>query len=265
MIGLSRSTFYAHSEQKALAREGKDADLFSKIEEIHLEMPFYGYRRVQAELARRGHRVNHKKLKRVMQKHNIRAVQFRSFVHTTDSNHCYRIFPNRAAGFVPTSPNRLWATDITYIRISTCFVYLSVILDVYSRKAVGWSISKNIDTNLCLASLQMAIDERHPPEGCIHHSDRGVQYASHQYIETLIANGFEISMSRKGNPYDNAFAESFWKSLKYEEVHLWNYETYEEVLERVPFFIEEVYNKKRLHSSLGYMPPAEFEMKKMSL
>ncbi len=140
-----------------------------------------------------------------------------------------------------------------------------MILDVYSRRAVGWAISKNIDTVLCLASLQMAIDERNPASGCIHHSDRGVQYASHQYVDQLTQNGFQISMSRKGNPYDNAFAEAFWKSLKYEEVHLWNYETYGEVLERLPFFIEEVYNKKRLHFSLGYMPPAEFEMKQLLL
>ena len=140
-----------------------------------------------------------------------------------------------------------------------------MILDVYSRRAVGWAISKNIDTALCLASLQMAINERNPSSGCIHHSDRGVQYASHQYVEHLTHNGFQISMIRKGNPYDNAFAETFWKSLKYEEVHLWNYETYGEVLERLPFFIEEVYNKKRLHFSLGYMPPAEFEMKQLLL
>lgn len=200
-----------------------------------------------------------------MREHNLRAVQFGAFTHTTDSNHSYRIYPNLAKEFNVTGINELWVTDITYIRIKTCFVYLSVILDKYSRRAIGWAISKNIDTDLCLASLRMAITDRKPSAGCIHHSDRGVQYASHAYVNELEKNGFRISMSRKGNPYDNAFAETFWKTIKYEEVHLWNYETFNDVIERIPFFIEEVYNKKRLHSSLGYVPPVEFEERKMSV
>lgn len=259
MTGIARSTYYANNEPKLLERTGRDTELRDVIEEIHLDHPTYGYRRLRAELLRRGMRVNHKRLKRVMHEHGLRAVQFRSFVHTTDSRHCYRIYPNLAKDLAVTGPNELWVTDITYIRIATCFVYLSVILDRFSRKAIGWAVSKNIDRELCLTSLRMAIESRNPPAGCIHHSDRGVQYASHDYTAELEKHGLKISMSRKGNPYDNAYAETFWKTIKYEEVHLWNYETYEEVLTRVPFFIEEVYNRKRLHSSLGYMPPDEFE------
>jgi transposase InsO family protein len=263
MMGISRSTYYANTEEKILERAGRDTELRDHIEAIHLDFPTYGYRRLQAELARRGIVVNHKKLKRVMKEHGLRAVKFRQFVHTTDSNHCYHIYPNLAQEFNVTDINQLWVTDITYIRIATCFVYLSAILDRYSRRVVGWAISRNIDRELCLASLKMAIEARKPPPGCIHHSDRGVQYASHDYVAELVKKGFKISMSRKGNPYDNAFAESFWKTIKYEEVHLFNYETYEEVLDRVPFFIEEVYNRKRLHSSLGYIPPVEFEERLM--
>jgi transposase InsO family protein len=156
------------------------------------------------------------------------------------------------------SVNEIWVSDITYIRIRSSFVYLAAILDLYSRKVVGWAISKRIDTELCMAALQMAVEKR-PARGCIHHSDRGVQYASASYVALLRQHGLEISMSAKGNPYDNAFMESFYKTLKYEEVHLWNYETHEDVVERLPFFIEEVYNLKRLHSSIGYVPPSEFE------
>ena len=154
--------------------------------------------------------------------------------------------------------NAVWVADITYIRIRSSFVYLAAILDLYSRRIVGWAISKRIDTELCLTALKMALEARHV-RGCIHHSDRGVQYASADYVRLLRQHGLQISMSRKGNPYDNAFMESFYKTLKYEEVHLWNYETLEDVIERVPFFLEQVYNRKRLHSSIGYVPPAEFE------
>ena len=156
-------------------------------------------------------------------------------------------------------PNQVWAADITYIGIRNGFVYLAVILDLFARRAIGYSISRNIDTVLCLAALNMAIVNRNPPKGVIHHSDRGVQYASHDYVKALLQYGFLISMSRKGNPYDNATAESFFKTLKVEEVYLWEYRTLEDVQIRLPFFIQEVYNHKRLHSSLGYRPPVEFE------
>ena len=158
-----------------------------------------------------------------------------------------------------THLNQAWVADITYIRILTTFVYLAVILDIFSRKVIGYAISKRIDTPLTLSALRMAIQIRSPNPGCIHHSDQGVQYASSEYVELLKQHGFQISMSRKGNPYDNAMAESFMKTLKQEEVYLWDYETLDDVKKRVPFFIEEVYNKKRLHSSIGYVPPEEFE------
>jgi transposase InsO family protein len=193
-----------------------------------------------------------------MKKFGLKPIAWRTFVRTTDSAHKLQIYPNLLRKRQIRSVNQVWVADITYIRIRSSFVYLAAILDLYSRKVVGWAISKRIDTELCLAALQMALKDR-PARGCIHHSDRGVQYASAEYVALLRQHGLEISMSRKANPYDNAFMESFYKTLKYEEVHLWNYETYEDVIERLPFFIEEVYNRKRLHSSIGYVPPVEFE------
>jgi transposase InsO family protein len=155
--------------------------------------------------------------------------------------------------------NQVWAADITYIRILTTFVYLAVILDSFSRKVIGYALSKSLDTELPLTALRIALTNRKPPAGCIHHSDQGVQYAAHEYVKELKEHGFQISMARTGNPYENAKAESFFKTLKYEEVYLWDYRTLDDVAQRVPYFIEEVYNKKRLHSALGYMPPDEFE------
>ena len=193
-----------------------------------------------------------------MKKFDLRPITWRRFTKTTDSNHNLPIFRNLLKKRRVRAINQVWVADITYIRIQSGFVYLAAILDLYSRKVVGWAISKRIDTQLCLAALQMAIHRR-SPRGCIHHSDRGVQYASTDYVTLLKQHGLQISMSAKGNPYDNAFMESFNKTLKYEEVHLWNYETYSDVIDRLPFFIEEVYNRERLHSSIGYVPPTEFE------
>jgi putative transposase len=253
-MNLPRSTYY-HKPKVA----SDDQDLINDIESIIEEFPGYGYRRVTRELHRRGKPDNHKRVHRIMRERGLLKKPKRRWVKTTDSIHNHRIYPNLIQNLTVTGPNQVWSADITYISIRNAFVYLAVILDLFARRAVGYAISRNIDTVLCLEALQMAIENRQTPEGIIHHSDRGVQYASHDYVEMLLKHGFRISMSRKGNPYDNAATESFFKTLKVEEVYLWEYRTLEDVKIRLPFFIQEVYNRKRLHSSLGYRPPVEFE------
>jgi putative transposase len=254
-MNLPRSTYYHQSKNHS----GDDSQLITQIEAIIEEFPGYGYRRVTRELHRRDIPANHKKVLRIMRQRGLLRKTKRRWIKTTDSNHSHRIYPNLIKNLVVTTPNQVWTADITYIGIRQGFVYLAVILDLFARRAIGYAISRNIDTVLCLAALSMAIIHRQPPKGVIHHSDRGVQYASHDYIEILLKYSFLISMSRKGNPYDNATTESFFKTLKVEEVYLWEYRTLEDVQIRLPFFIQEVYNRKRLHSSLGYRPPVEFE------
>ena len=259
VAGLPSSTFYYKPDkQHQKRRDDEDENLRQLIERIHDDFPGYGYRRVQRELKRRGHRVNEKRVRRVMRKFGLRPITWRTFVRTTDSRHALPVYPNLLKKRQVRTINEIWVADITYIRIRSSFVYLAAILDLYSRKVIGWAISKRIDTELCVTALRMSLETR-CARGCIHHSDRGVQYASANYVALLRQYGLQISMSAKGNPYDNAFMESFYKTVKYEEVHLWNYETYEDVIERLPFFLEEVYNRKRLHSSIGYVPPTEFE------
>ena len=223
------------------------------------EFSGYGYRRITAQLHREGILINHKKVLRLMRERDLLCRPRRRWVTTTNSRHSYPRYPNRIGDLPITAPNQVWVADITYIRIQTAFVYLAVILDRFSRKAIGYALSRRIDTALSLQALQMAIETRRPPEGIVHHSDQGVQYAAHDYVEALSTHGFQISMSRKGNPYDNAVAESFMKTLKTEEVYLGEYRTLEDVRNRPPYFIEQVYNRKRLHSALGYRPPEEFE------
>ncbi len=209
-----------------------------------------------------GKRVNRKRIHRVMREHGLRAQIYRGFkVSTTDSNHSNRIYPNLLHGREVTKLNEVWVTDITYVRIQTCFVYLSAIIDLLSRKVVGWAVSKKINTELCLEALKMAIENRDPGMGCIHHSDRGVQYTSDEYTDLLKKKGFEISMSRKGNCWDNAHMESFFGTLKQEEVYLKEYETFTDVIFSLPNFIEGIYNEKRRKGALGGLTPNEFEDK----
>lgn len=254
-MNLSRSSYYYKSKNKDISDEA----LTTLIEEIVEEFSGYGYRRVTKELHRRDIPANHKKILRIMQERELLCKPKRRYVRTTDSNHSYNVYPNLLEERTVTGINQVWIADITYIRIIYGFVYLAVILDLFSRKAIGYAVSKNIDTGLTLSALDMAIESRHPPKGVIHHSDRGVQYASNDYVGLLTQHGFHISMARKGNPYDNAAAESFMKTLKVEEVYLWEYRTLADVERRLPYFIERVYNQRRLHSSLGYRPPDEFE------
>lgn len=260
MLEMSVGAYYYKPKIDPIVRAISDADLRDHIERIQMEFPGYGYRRVDRDLRRSGIKVNSKRIRRVMLEYGLFAEVKKAFkVATTDSNHDYRIYPNLVKDVVVAGPNQVWAADITYIRIATCFVYLAVILDLYSRKVIGWAVAKHMKKELCIEALKMAIETRKPKAGCIHHSDRGVQYASHEYTALLDENEICISMSRKGNPYDNAFAESFMKTLKYEEVLLNDYETFIDVLERLPRFIEDVYNTRRLHSSLGYKTPEEYE------
>lgn len=262
-MNLPRSSFYYTPKTRELSPE--DRDLEKRIEEITEEFPKYGYRKVTRQLHREDFLVNHKKVHRIMREKDLLVRKSRRFVKTTDSNHPYPVYPNLIKDLMATVVNQVWVADITYIRIATAFVYLAVILDLYSRKAIGYAISRQIDTALSLQALRMAIQNRNPQPGVIHHSDQGVQYAAHDYIDELRNSKFQISMSRKGNPYDNAFAESFMKTIKTEEVYLWEYRTLEDVLTRIPYFIEDVYNQERLHASLGYVPPNEFEARSKTL
>lgn len=258
---LAQSTYYADPKVACKEQAEDEADLQSKIEQIRVTFPRAGYRMLLGHLKRSGVKVGERRLRRVLSKFKLHVKPKRQFVVTTDSNHNHEVPPNLIEELSIDGMNQVWTADITYIRINTGFIYLAIILDLYSRKIIGWSISKKIDGQLTIDALKMAIERRRPVRGVIHHSDRGVQYLCDAYTELLKANGFHLSCSRKGNPYDNAWTESFMKTLKYDEIYMHEYETMLDVMERLPYFLEEVYNKKRLHSSLSYVPPEEFEEK----
>lgn len=261
LLQVNRAWYYGR--QHVLVSPSKGAEevaLRDAIEKIILDFAGYGYRRVTHALQRDGWKVNHKHVLRIMREECLLCQIKRHFVHTTDSRHHFPIYPNLVNGRTPDAPDVIWVADLTYICLRSEFVYLATLLDAYSRRCIGWNLSTRIDTNLALGALEEALATREVKPGLIHHSDRGVQYASHAYTERLLSVGMQISMSAKGNAYDNAKAESFFKTLKQEEVYLKQYQTFEEASANIGQFIEEVYNAKRLHSSLGYVPPIEFEM-----
>ncbi|MGH9446299.1 MAG: IS3 family transposase [Terriglobia bacterium] len=258
LVRVSRSGFYRF-DGSAVPAADRDMDLRDAIQRIALEWPCYGRPRITAELRRCGWRVNAKRVYRLLREDNLLCVRKRKFVVTTDSNHGLKVYPNLARDMVLTGVNQLWRADITYIRLREEFVFLAVMLDAFSRRVIGWALDRHMEDELTLAALRMALKRRNVPPGLVHHTDRGSQYASNDYTNELKLNNIRISMSRKGNPWDNASCESFMKTLKYEEVLRNEYRNREEARSSIHQFIEEVYNQKRLHSSLGYVPPAEFE------
>ena len=257
LAGVSRAGFYSVPPDPA----GPDPDLELRdaIQRIALEFPSYGWPRMTEELRRRGWAANHKRVYRLMREDNLLCLRKRRFVVTTDSHHDLPVYPNLVGAMSLTGLDQLWVADITYIRLLLEFVYLAVILDAFSRRVIGWALDRTLEDELTLAALRMALQRRKPTAGLVHHSDRGVQYASRDYTELLLEHGVRISMSRRGNPYDNALAESFLKTLKYEEVYRQEYRDLAEARASIERFLEKVYNEKRLHSALGYLPPVEFE------
>lgn len=259
LFSVSRSWYYQRGSQPE--SDAEETALRDEIERIILEFSGYGYRRVTHALKRSGWNVNHKRVLRIMREEALLChLKKRFVVLTTNSRHGFAVYPNRLANLELSGPDQAWVADLTYIRLQSAFVYLACILDAFSRRCVGWHLSRDMTTQLTLAALRRAIEQRRPEPGLIHHSDRGVQYASHDYVQQLEQIGAQISMSSVGNPYENAKAESFFKTLKMEEVYLKEYESFADAQANLEEFIEQVYNRKRLHSSLGYVPPVEFEV-----
>lgn len=261
MIGLSTSTYYYKPKRSRLELAKEDHDIKSAIEKIRKDFPQSGYRTLLHYLKREhGIKIGETKLRRIIRENGLQAKQVKRFVKTTWSEHDELIYPNLLPEMAVTDVNQVWVADLTYIRVMAGFIYLAAILDVYSRKAIGWAISTSLDRQLTCSALNMAIEKRNPKAGVIHHSDRGVQYLCKEYVQILREHEFHISCSRKGNPYDNAFAESFFKTLKTNEVELQTYRDIWDVLDRVPEFLEDIYNERRVHSKLDYVSPNEFEV-----
>ena len=259
LAGVVRSSYYRALHTRPSEPSEANTTLVQEIRAVCLEWPSYGSPRVTRELHRRGHRVNHKRVARLMREAHLVCRRKKRFVVTTDSTHTLRVYPNVAKDLVLTRPNQLWRADITYVRLPNAFVYLAVVLDAFSRKVVGWALARHIDAALTVAALRMALRGRGRAPGLVHHSDRGVQYASDEYIRILNDHHITISMSRKAAPGDNALAESFMKTVKVEEIYINDYKTLSHAYANIEHFIEIVYNHKRLHSSLAYGTLDEFE------
>ena len=257
MTGLSRAGFYRW--RAPLPVSPVEMEVRDELQKLAVEWPSYGYRRITRELQERGFDVNHKRVLRMMRGDNLLCVRRRRFVVTTDSRHRLPVYPNLAREITPAKIDQLWVADITYIRLRVEFVYLAVILDAFSRRVIGWALGQTLEAELAVTALRMALLQRRPPPGLVHHSDRGVQYASEAYTQLLKQHQAAISMSRRGNPFDNAACESFMKTLKQEEVYRNEYRDLGEARARIGEFLERIYNQKRRHSALGYVPPVEYE------
>ena len=255
---VSRAGFYRFLEPRPTVEE--DMTVRSLIQQIALEHKRrYGCWRVKKDLEDRGWVVNHKRIARILREDNLLCLRRRKFVVTTDARHDLQVYLNLARTLKLTGINQLWIADITYIRLQREFVYLAVILDAFSRRVIGWALDRNMTTALTLTALRKAITERQPPPGVVHHSDRGLQYASAGYVQVLHQHGMELSMSRAGNPYDNATCESFLKTLKVEEIYASDYSNLEDLRAHLEDFIDQYYNRRRLHSALNYRSPEKFE------
>jgi putative transposase len=262
LLGVSRGSSYRHASAPDREPAAEAIRLRDAVERIVLEFPGYGYRRVTAQLQRESVAVNHKRVLRLMRPESLLCELKRRWVKTTDSEHGHRLYPNLLAqcGWQKlTRINEAWVADLTYIRLPNSFAYLAAILDAYSRRVVGGCLSRRLEAEVAIGALERALSQRQPGAGWIHHSDRGVQYACREYVQRLEAAGARVSMSAKGTPRENAQAESFFRTLKHEEVYLQEDRDYEDAQRSIGRFIDAVYNEKRLHSSLGYRPPSEFE------
>jgi putative transposase len=259
LAGVSRASYYRHWAASAPRQE--ETCVRDAVQRVALAHEYYGYRRVAFEMQREGFVVNHKRVLRLMREDNLLCLRKRSFVPaTTDSNHGWRVVPNLTRDMELSGIDQLWVADITYIRLREEFAFLAIVLDAFSRRVVGWALERHLQASLATAALTMALTARRPARGSlIHHSDRGVQYACNDYAALLAAHDIQASMSRIGNPYDNAKAESFMKTLKHEQVNASAYRDVDYARREIGTFLEDVYNRRRLHSSLGYRPPAEFE------